>query len=75
MTRKNQKAAKPSARKTKDWKASDAILRRINLFVEGIGGQGNGTHEIENKSTFVAVAVGVSPDRRIVAENGDAVRE
>ena len=54
---------------------AERILRRINLFVEGIGGQGNGTHEVENKSALVAVAVRVSPNGRIVAEDCHSVRE
>jgi hypothetical protein len=54
---------------------AERSLRFMGLVVERIGGQRSGTHKIENKSAFVAVAVGVSPDGRIVAENGDAVRE
>ena len=46
-----------------------------DLFVEGIGGQRSGTHKIKDEVSFVAVAVRVSPNGRIVTENGDAVRE
>ena len=53
----------------------DNSLRRMGLFVEGIGGQGNGTHKVQDEVSFVSVSVGVSPNGRIVAENGDAVRE
>ena len=47
----------------------------MGLFVEGIGGQGNGTHKVQDEVSFVSVSVGVSPNGRIVTKDSHAVRE
>ncbi len=57
-----------------DWKANEAILRFMGLFSVRIGLR-DGENEIENKMTFIAVAVRVGPNGRIVAEYGNSVGE
>ena len=58
-----------------DWKTNERSLRRINLFVEGIGGQRSGTHKIKDEVSFVAVAGFGNGNGRIVTEDCNPIRK
>ena len=53
---KNQKARRPRPRKTRDCKAKDRSFRFMDLLSVRIG-LSDGENQMENETTFVAVAV------------------
>ena len=72
---KNQKAARPKARKSRDWRAMETSLRIMGLFVEWIGFGGDGKNQIENKMALVTVTVGRNGNGQVVSENCHSVGE